>query len=528
MDDEPEIAIKAYQDFTRHLSKGNNISAAKILDDAKSEPCGQPRSAGGPHAGAEADGRVSGRSGKACGICAGAVWRSSRSGGPVSGSSRASPRPGTSRAWKRPGPDGGANAGCPDCRPPFHSTNRPGRTSALRVILDDFSALAFGYEWTTSAVHPHTWRSDLASGRRRPPVCRVGLGGKRRPVARQADRPRRTQQRVPRAGPVVPGAKGSPRSSGTRKTRRTMTDFLPAARLFDHVFTSDSGRIAQYTEDLGHDRVAVLPFAAQPAIHNPVRPGHGRHQRDVAFAGMYFAHKYPERRAQMDLLLGGALDASARMKTGLEIFSRQLGGNAEYQFPAPLDSRVVGSLTYAQTLSAYKAYKVFLNVNSVVDSPSMCARRIFEISASGTPVITAPSAGHGTVLHPRGRARGRHPQGGRAPHPGAGFQPGAERPHGPPGPTDDLVAPHLLPTGRATVLQHAVPALARPRVAAGHCPVLVADHPAAELEQCLPDPGRPARRGVRNWCCSPTASSSPPNAWRSCPKTLRARQRRAP
>ena len=124
-----------------------------------------------------------------------------------------------------------------------------------------------------------------------------------------------------------------------------MTDFLPAARLFDHVFTSDSSRIAQYTADLGHDRVAVLPFAAQPAIHNPVRPRHGRHQRDVAFAGMYFAHKYPERRAQMDLLLGGALDASARMDTGLEIFSRQLGGNAEYQFPAPLDARVVGSLT---------------------------------------------------------------------------------------------------------------------------------------------------------------------------------------
>ena len=35
MDGEPAAAIKAYQDFTGHLSKGNNNSASKILDDAK-------------------------------------------------------------------------------------------------------------------------------------------------------------------------------------------------------------------------------------------------------------------------------------------------------------------------------------------------------------------------------------------------------------------------------------------------------------------------------------------------------------
>lgn len=280
---------------------------------------------------------------------------------------------------------------------PQQQPSRPDVRAA--VILDDFSALAFGYEWTTSAVHPHTWRSDLASGAVDLLFVEsawAGNGG---------------LWRGKLAGPNGPSdefralvqwcrEQGIPTVFWNKEDPPHYEDFLPVARLFDHVFTSDSGRIAQYTVDLGHERVAVLPFAAQPAIHNPVRPGQGRHQRDVAFAGMYFAHKYPERRAQMDLLLGGALDASARMRTGLEIFSRQLGGNAEYQFPAPLDSRVVGSLTYAQTLSAYKAYKVFLNVNSVVDSPSMCARRIFEISASGTPVITAPSQAMGAFFTP--------------------------------------------------------------------------------------------------------------------------------
>ena len=43
-------------------------------------------------------------------------------------------------------------------------------------------------------------------------------------------------------------------------------------------------------------------------------------------------------------------------------------------------------------LTAYREYKVFLNVNSVVGSPTMCARRIFEITASGTPVVSHAAA----------------------------------------------------------------------------------------------------------------------------------------
>ena len=267
------------------------------------------------------------------------------------------------------------------------------------VILDDFSALAFGYEWSTSPVHPHTWRRDLAGAAVDLLFVESAWAGNGGLWRGKLTGPKGPSEDF-RALVQWCQEQGIPTVFWNKEDPPHYEDFLPAASLFDEVFTSDSKRMAQYRADLGHERIGVLPFAAQPAIHNPVRPGHGRHSRDVAFAGMYFAHKYPERRAQMDLVLGGALDASASMGTGLEIFSRQLGGNAEYQFPAPLDARVVGSLSYPQTLSAYKAYKVFLNVNSVVDSPSMCARRIFEISASGTPVVTAPSQAIGEFFSP--------------------------------------------------------------------------------------------------------------------------------
>jgi spore maturation protein CgeB len=280
--------------------------------------------------------------------------------------------------------------------PPEQQPTR--RDIRAAVILDDFSMLAFGYEWATHAVDPNSWRQDLkevaidllfveSAWAGNNGLWRGKLAGPNGPAEAFRDL---LQWCKDHEIPTVFWNKEDPPH---------YDDFLPAARLFDHVFTSDSGRVDQYKADLGHDRIDVLPFAAQPAVHNPVRPRRGWHNRDVAFAGMYFSHKYPERRQQMDDLLGGALDASANMPLGLEIFSRRLGGDIRYQFPAPLNTRVVGSLSYAQMLNAYKSYKVFLNVNSVVDSPSMCARRIFEISAAGTPVITAPSEAVGNFFN---------------------------------------------------------------------------------------------------------------------------------
>lgn len=267
------------------------------------------------------------------------------------------------------------------------------RRSDLTVgtILDEFSALAFAYEWNSVPLDPASWHQQMMdfevdvvfvesawSGNNR--LWRGKLSGPAGPAPELVALLQWSRQR------------GIPTVFWNKEDPPHYDDFLPAAALFDHVFTSDVRRVPFYRQDLGHENVRVLPFAAQPAIHNPVRPRHGRHSRDIAFAGMYFAHKYPERRDQMDLLLGGAMDASAKLATGLEIFSRKLAGDTNYQFPPPLNTRVVGSLTYPQVLSAYKTYKVFLNVNSVVDSPSMCARRIFEISAAGTPVISTPSA----------------------------------------------------------------------------------------------------------------------------------------
>jgi hypothetical protein len=49
-------------------------------------------------------------------------------------------------------------------------------------------------------------------------------------------------------------------------------------------------------------------------------------------------------------------------------------------------------------VQAYKDYRAFLNVNSVKNSPTMFSRRVFELLASGTPVVSTPCTGIRQVL----------------------------------------------------------------------------------------------------------------------------------
>lgn len=173
-------------------------------------------------------------------------------------------------------------------------------------------------------------------------------------------------------------------------------DFIATATLFDYIFTTDSNLLLEYKRQAPEATVELLPFAAQPSIHNPTRnstdtPGlrDRRWQKgDIAFAGTYFTQKYPERKEQLDLLLSAASNLSIKRDYTFTIFSRIDQSDKRYRFPKPMQSYIVGGLPAQKMLSANKEHKVFINVNSVVSSPTMCARRLFELPAAGAAVIT--------------------------------------------------------------------------------------------------------------------------------------------
>lgn len=47
--------------------------------------------------------------------------------------------------------------------------------------------------------------------------------------------------------------------------------FIDVAADCDYIFTTDGNILEKYKSRVGHNRVYALPFAAQPAIHNPIR-----------------------------------------------------------------------------------------------------------------------------------------------------------------------------------------------------------------------------------------------------------------
>jgi len=165
--------------------------------------------------------------------------------------------------------------------------------------------------------------------------------------------------------------------------------FIKSALLFDWIFTTDANCIPRYRERCGHERVVALPFAAQPAIHNPVL-SEPRNDK-ICFAGSYYGDRFDARRESMEILLRPALDFD------FDIYDRMHGavgpGTEAYRFPAEYLPHIVGRLEYKNMVNAYRHYRVFLNVNSVADSSTMFSRRVFELLACGTPVVSTESLG---------------------------------------------------------------------------------------------------------------------------------------
>ena len=162
--------------------------------------------------------------------------------------------------------------------------------------------------------------------------------------------------------------------------------FMPAAQCADFVFTTDIDCIRKYKNMLGHENVFFLHFAAQPAIHNPIEK-YDRKDK-FCFAGAYY-HKYPDRAKTFDVFSNFFID-----EKGLDIYDRNYAApREEYAFPEHYRTYILGMLDPSEIDKAYKGYNYGINMNSVGQSQTMFARRVFEMLASNTVTIGNYSRG---------------------------------------------------------------------------------------------------------------------------------------
>ncbi|SDC67363.1 glycosyltransferase family protein [Paraburkholderia lycopersici] len=163
--------------------------------------------------------------------------------------------------------------------------------------------------------------------------------------------------------------------------------FLPVARQVDHVFTTDMDCIAKYKRALRHERVYLLPFAAQPALHNPLATVERR--EGFSFAGSWYP-RYLERQTDFRTLIG-----VARKLKWVDIFDRN--GNRplphDFVFPEEFHADIRGTLPYTEMDKGYKGYRYGITVNTVKQSQTMFARRALDLMACNTVVVSNFSKG---------------------------------------------------------------------------------------------------------------------------------------
>ena len=267
---------------------------------------------------------------------------------------------------------------------------RPGlRAMALAAVLDPFTSSCLKPEARLITFRPDNWRQTLD---RHPPdavfVESAWQGNDGAWRYRIASYPTNKGDELV---DLVRWARGRriPTVFWNKEDPVHFDRFIERGGQFDHVFTTDADCVDRYRAQLGHNRVHDLPFAAQPLLHNPVQiePRAGK----VCFAGTYYGDRHDERRRDLEHILVPALDY------GLDIYDRRFGvagtDASGYAFPPPFQPAIRGRLEYDDMVKAYKRYRVFLNVNSVKSSPTMFSRRVFELLACGTPVISSYARG---------------------------------------------------------------------------------------------------------------------------------------
>jgi FkbM family methyltransferase len=272
----------------------------------------------------------------------------------------------------------------PAPRPRVAARPLPSDQKALKVaaVMDEFTFHAFAPECNLLQLLPANWEQQLAGFA--PDLVFIESAW------RGADEQWSLKVSNPSAEimGVIDwcGRHGVPSVFWNKEDPVHFGGFLHIARAVDHVFTTDIDCIARYKREVGHDRVWLLPFAAQPATHNPVE----RFERQDAFcfAGSYYL-KYPERQRDFKSLM----DVVGRIRP-VEIYDRNFHKpHPHYEFPPEYEQYIVGSLPFDQIDKAYKGYRFGINMNTIKQSQTMFARRVFELLASNTVVVSNFSRG---------------------------------------------------------------------------------------------------------------------------------------
>lgn len=277
---------------------------------------------------------------------------------------------------------------------------RPAKLRDIRVaaILDEFSFNSFAPECQLFALTPEDWRDVFEREAPNLFFCESAWSGhdsEARPwrgkiyASENFPQENRTElleilEYCKRAGiPTVFWNKEDPSHFNDRAH-----NFVDTAIRFDHIFTTDAGCVQRYKEEYGHRSVHVLQFAAQPKLFNPIEVT--QRSNDAVFAGGWYEN-HIQRSKDMEQIF----DAVLRSGRGLKIYDRffNFDDDDTHVYPERFAPYIHPPVTGEQVASVYKESNTGININTETESETMFARRVFELMACNTFVVSNYSKG---------------------------------------------------------------------------------------------------------------------------------------
>lgn len=165
--------------------------------------------------------------------------------------------------------------------------------------------------------------------------------------------------------------------------------FIDIAKHCDYIFTTAIEKIKDYQKDCNNENVFLLEFGVNPLYHNPV--GIKKHQKlpEVLFTGSWY-EKYPHRQVDTRTLFDGVIDGNKDLKIIDRNYDLQL---IQYFFPDEYVKYVSPSIEHTYLQKFHKMFDWAINLNSIQESNTMFANRIYELQALGNILLSNYSVG---------------------------------------------------------------------------------------------------------------------------------------
>lgn len=161
-------------------------------------------------------------------------------------------------------------------------------------------------------------------------------------------------------------------------------DFVDTALHFQYIFTTAEECIEEY-QKMGHNNVHLMMFGFSPELYNPMQTL--EKQNKAIFAGSWFGEDEQRCKAE-DALFRKVLED----KISLVIFNRQSESNSKNRkFPEVFQQYIYAAISQKQLGKELKDSRYAININTVTDSETMFARRVYELMASNVYIISNQS-----------------------------------------------------------------------------------------------------------------------------------------